>query len=573
MSFTSCRRVVHRWVLGIAAVVAFLCVLCASGTAQAQQRTFYLDRLQIGAEPKDGIAVWRPRMSEKTIFFGQFGVGYALLPLRGSTVSVNDRVAGTTPAPVKNQLNTYFSGGLELMQRVALVVTVPVTAYQNGGNPCDRLGAACDNTDINPTVPGDTRFDLRVVLHRSDSQKFHLGAAGSLWIPSGDNISFTSDKETQGGFQLLSELDFRSLQLAFSTGIHFRYESVINRLNVGNEWTWGAGAFVPLRDGAVRLGAELFGSTGLGQAGGNDTFFTKRNTPLEWLGEVKIAMGKERQAWFGAGAGTRLTPGYGGPGLRVVATLGYSFSLSDSEPTSPSRRFRAERMEEPNYADRDKDGFPDDIDTCPDKPEDGAEPEPRDGCPAASDRDHDGIADDADKCPDQAEDLDSIEDFDGCPEEDFDQDSIADGQDACPREPGQASSEADKNGCPQFIRRVEGSTEIQILKRVEFATNSAVILPISFPILDEVVSLLKANGDIKRMSVEGHTDNRGSRPLNTSLSQGRSESVMKYLVQHGIDAARLEAHGFGPDKPVDTNDTNDGRQKNRRVEFHVLQAQ
>ena len=91
--------------------------------------------------------------------------------------------------------------------------------------------------------------------------------------------------------------------------------------------------------------------------------------------------------------------------------------------------------------------------------------------------------------------------------------------------------------------------------------------------LDEIVKLLKANPDIKRLSVEGHTDDRGALEMNNKLSQDRADSVKNYLVSHGIDAGRLESHGFGPSKPIDTNETEEGRAKNRRVDFTIMEEQ
>jgi OmpA-OmpF porin, OOP family len=264
-----------------------------------------------------------------------------------------------------------------------------------------------------------------------------------------------------------------------------------------------------------------------------------------------------------------LSAGYGAPDLRVLGVIGYSFGITDTDPNAPGRRYEFKRDLEPKSGDADNDGIPDDLDLCPTVPEDHQPPDTSDGCPAASDRDHDGIPDESDKCPDQPEDKDGIDDLDGCPEDDFDQDGIPDATDACPREPGQPSPDPKKNGCPQFIRHIEGSTEIQILKKVEFATGSAQLLPSSYPILDEVVKLLKTNADIQRIAVEGHTNSRGAKDMNMRLSQARAESVMRYLAGKGITAARLEAHGYGPEKPIDTNDTDEGRQRNRRVEFHI----
>ena len=82
--------------------------------------------------------------------------------------------------------------------------------------------------------------------------------------------------------------------------------------------------------------------------------------------------------------------------------------------------------------------------------------------------------------------------------------------------------------------------------------------------------LLKANKGIKRMSIEGHTDNRGAAEMNKTLSQRRANSVMNWLTQHGVEGERLEAHGYGLEKPIDTNDTDQGRAANRRVEFKIV---
>src|SRR5207249_4416848 len=82
------------------------------------------------------------------------------------------------------------------------------------------------------------------------------------------------------------------------------------------------------------------------------------------------------------------------------------------------------------------------------------------------DRDGDGIPDISDKCPDNPEDFDGIQDADGCPEDDADKDGIPDAQDACPKEPGDPDPDPKKNGCPHFIRRIKGSSEIELLKNI-----------------------------------------------------------------------------------------------------------
>ncbi|HEX8038776.1 MAG TPA: OmpA family protein, partial [Chryseosolibacter sp.] len=87
--------------------------------------------------------------------------------------------------------------------------------------------------------------------------------------------------------------------------------------------------------------------------------------------------------------------------------------------------------------------------------------------------------------------------------------------------------------------------------------------------LNKVVEFLKQNGTVE-IEISGHTDNKGSDDYNQTLSQGRSEAVVNYIISQGIDSFRLTAHGYGESKPIDTNDSDEGRANNRRVEFTIL---
>jgi OmpA-OmpF porin, OOP family len=84
-----------------------------------------------------------------------------------------------------------------------------------------------------------------------------------------------------------------------------------------------------------------------------------------------------------------------------------------------------------------------------------------------------------------------------------------------------------------------------------------------------VLKVLTDHPDIKALRVEGHTDNQGAADFNKKLSEQRAASVVRWLVQHGVDASRLSSQGFGFERPIDSNDTPDGRKNNRRVEFHI----
>jgi len=110
------------------------------------------------------------------------------------------------------------------------------------------------------------------------------------------------------------------------------------------------------------------------------------------------------------------------------------------------------------------------------------------------------------------------------------------------------------------------------LKNIYFDYDKTTLKPESFIELNKVVDFLKQNSKIS-VEISGHTDSRGSDDYNLNLSQGRSQSVVDYLTSQGIDSSRLQAHGYGETKPIDSNDTDEGRANNRRVEFTILKIQ
>lgn len=558
------RGLKRAWTLGAGAALG-LTALALPRAAEAQDRTFYLDRLNIGGAPDDGVALWRPQMGQKTRFFGQFGLGFSLNPLRLEN-EIDDlrkrqqaRSRGVLD-PVDAQLIGYFNAGVEISDRFAIQVGLPATFYQKANVTSASSPTLTSNAGTQVAALNDLRLDARVIALRNNSRSFKAGVSGSLWLPTGTESAYGGFGSTHGALGLSLEFDPKKFFVVLNTGMHFSGGGGLNDFQVEHEWTYGAGVFLPLRDNKIRLGAEVFGSAPVGKGS------IGPNTPLEWMLEGRMALGEKKQTYIGASAGTRMTSGYS-PDFRGMAMIGTSFGIDDVNPPSPGKRWRNDRTND--NVDTDKDGLPDNIDLCPTDPEDGKPPAPDDGCPALPDRDGDGIPDMSDKCPDEPEDFDGIDDRDGCPEDDADEDGFPDAQDACPKEPGEASADPAKNGCPQFIRRISGSNEIQILKQVQFATGKATILPNSYPILDEVVRLLKANPEITHLDIEGHTDNRGPNALNERLSQDRSDSVMAYLVSHGIEAGKLAAKGYGPARPIASNDTAEGRQANRRVEFHI----
>jgi outer membrane protein OmpA-like peptidoglycan-associated protein len=123
---------------------------------------------------------------------------------------------------------------------------------------------------------------------------------------------------------------------------------------------------------------------------------------------------------------------------------------------------------------------------------------------------------------------------------------------------------------PAPPRVVLTASSITIGDKVQFATGSAEILAVSHGLLDEVAQVMNDNPQLELLQVEGHTDSTGTAAFNRKLSQQRAESVMKYLAGKGVRAGRMQARGFGPDKPIADNATDEGKDKNRRVEFNIL---
>ncbi|MEZ4444168.1 MAG: OmpA family protein [Polyangiaceae bacterium] len=195
--------------------------------------------------------------------------------------------------------------------------------------------------------------------------------------------------------------------------------------------------------------------------------------------------------------------------------------------------------------------------------------------PTSHDRDGDGIPDDEDQCPDAREDKDGDEDLDGCPEEDPDDDSdgVPNNEDDCPDQKETINGIQDEDGCPDGgpAKVIYESGEIKILENVQFRTGSAEIDERSHSILNQVALVMKANKNIERVRVEGHTDDTGPRDVNMRLSKARAESVRRYLIYRGVASNRLHAEGYGPDQPLMDDTTDEARAKNRRVEFIVEQ--
>jgi outer membrane protein OmpA-like peptidoglycan-associated protein len=216
---------------------------------------------------------------------------------------------------------------------------------------------------------------------------------------------------------------------------------------------------------------------------------------------------------------------------------------------------------------------------CPDTDNDSI-PDPQDSCATTPglpqffgcpDTDGDNISDPNDDCPTEKGSMQ----YKGCP--DTDGDGLINKLDSCPQVAGPVSN----HGCPvvEKVKREPVRVELtkeeaevinKVFQNLEFETGKSVIRQSSFSALDELSELLKKKPNFKLL-VDGHTDNVGKAAYNLKLSQNRANAVKKYLTEKGIDASRITAKGYGMNKPIASNKTPEGRQKNRRVEFTIVE--
>lgn len=221
----------------------------------------------------------------------------------------------------------------------------------------------------------------------------------------------------------------------------------------------------------------------------------------------------------------------------------------------PANRFTGSQLQRETVL-RTVNGF-EDLDGCPDTVPVDDEPQPQ----PPPDADADGVLDADDRCPAVA----GIVENRGCPDLDTDGDTVVDRLDACVQQPGPP----EEKGCPR-PQVVVTATQLEVLDIIYFNLNSHVLSPRSFPTLQAFAATVKSNPALEKIVVEGHSDDQGDAAYNKRLSQRRAQAVVDFLVKQGVARARLEAIGFGEERPITEDTGAAGRSKNRRVEFKIV---
>ncbi len=357
---------------------------------------------------------------------------------------------------------------------------------------------------------GDLRLVPKLRL-MDDRNGFGLGIVGELRLPTHAGDFAGGARNVVFAPRLVADHRYAGgLRLGANAGVLLRQGTLFYNVHAASEFTYGAAIGYRFGGdaGKVEIGAELLGALGLVRT-------NREEAPLEAFPYVKVNPSDEWE--ISAGPGIGLLPGYGVPVFRFFAGIRYT--------------------------------------------------------PTSHDSDHDGVPDGRDRCPTVAEDRDHVQDDDGCPEEDGDVDGIPDSEDRCPNAKETINGFEDDDGCPDEgpARVIVENGRIRILENIRFKKGSAEIDEESNSILNQVALTMKANPSIKRVRVEGHTDETGTHELNMQLSRERAASVRQYIVNRGVKPERLTAAGYGPDRPLVKGNDPDSLAKNRRVEFIVEQ--
>ncbi len=287
------------------------------------------------------------------------------------------------------------------------------------------------------------------------------------------------------------------------------------------------------------------------------------------LGRIKTILkpGADEEdlaAMFGAGVLVDLGPSRDdGSAMQLRADIGARRGLTDNEQFPDAVDYVAGLGIQYSWGgsvtrlpvDTDGDGVTDDLDKCPGTPT--GTPVDSSGCPLPQDDDGDGVINENDKCPGTpaGKKVDAV----GCEiDGDDDGDGILNSVDQCPDSP--KGTRVNNVGCP-FDRTL-------LLQGVKFETNKDTLLPESIPILDNAIATLKRYPEVN-IEVQGHTDSRGSDAYNMDLSARRAATVLKYLRDGGV-TNQLTSRGYGETDPIASNDTDEGRQQNRRVILYPL---
>jgi hypothetical protein len=417
----------------LARLAAAAVVTALSGRAEAQAPSIDARTWRAPTDPNAGLVI-EPAVTPGpgVVSFGGYA-SYAYRPVTLRTAGNGD----VALRPVEHAFGLDAVANLGLGQRFALGVAVPLFLYQDGSRPLPKAVSEVEKTPR--TGIGDVSVTMKGALVRNEGGGFGLAALGSFTVPTGDRASFMGEGALTASARLLAEYTLLVAAAQVSVGYKLRTAhrtwpaEEIGGYRFGDEIPWTIG--LAMRPGVLGvdpgnrqrwelaahgwLPAGPVGPFGAGDPG------SAALSPVLLSASDRIEVGHYRDTFLLAGVEVGLTQAVGVPGFRGVLGIGWA----------------------PREHDMDHDGVRDDVDGCPEIPEDKDGFEDSDGCPEI-DNDDDGIIDKEDAC----RDVKGVESSDpkrnGCPADDADGDGVEDKLDACPKEKGVPTKDPKTSGCP-----------------------------------------------------------------------------------------------------------------------------
>jgi len=499
-----------------------------------------------------GFAVEGAGVGGDKLFSVRALLDYARAPL------VLNNAAQDADVVVREQLWLHALASFSLAHRLRASADVPLVLLESGDDP-PASGATAPRPGPGFSL-GDVRLGARFKVAGSSPEaetKLDFAVSSSLWLPTATG-EYGGDGSVRARAGVNLDGQSRRLFWSWTGGVRSRPSEELpgllpTRVGTALSTALAAGFFAD-SERRTSLGTEVVADL---PVGGGASLFDPRATVLHLFltGHYRVAGGPFE---IGAAVGPGLGDGAGSASWRSLLLAGYA-----PEQSAPP-------------SDDDEDGIPDTADACVKLPGVGSRDPLLNGCPEPpSDRDGDAIPDEYDACPSVAGEPTGVRITHGCPRmPDSDGDGVPDPMDACPNEAGERPPSG--NGCPKppppapKAELVE--KQIVISQQVQFETGTAVLRPESDTVLGEVVRVLSEHREIDLVEIQGHTDETGTADFNRRLGKDRAESVVAWLVAHGVARERLVAKGYGSDRPISDNRTEEGRAKNRRVEFRVLEA-
>lgn len=529
----------------VAASATFACDAAAQSTDSfvvAEARRGVADRFWPAPAGTRGFIVPTASVSSELATGAAVNVGYARDPI---VVLSPDGVQQSRV--IGDQATLYAGASVDFLQRFSFDLHAPFTVTSSGDETSSPSGAAA----------GDLRIGGRAVLLGADGYTPGISLGLWTWMPSGHVDSYMSTGSVRFAPTLLVGADGE--RVSYGAMLARRQQTDSDGFDgaFGSDIVLGARVTVYVAD--IGLGAELYGSTVVDEG---VSAFSEQTSHVELVGSAGYSLGPVRVT---LGGGPGLTAGVGTPSYRLLAGVGFWYEVvAAPKPVAVDPALQLRHWTAPDHRtapsadnDHDGDGLPDATDPCPHHV--GST-----GCPA--DSDGDGIANDVDRCPNTSGQASHYDSRHGCPL-DQDGDGIADGVDACPNSSGASSPDPKENGCPASVRIL--GEQIVLRDTVQFTTGSA-DLSNDNPVLGQLVTLLQEHPEIARVAVDGHTDDVGGDQHNLDLARRRGFTIVRWLIDHGIDERRLEVRAFGARRPLVSDTSPEGRAINRRVEFHIL---